>query len=188
MTIRSVNARFMMVLLPLLALCFVLISGVTYYMASESLSGSAVTVARCLGNEAALRMQISVADIQLPLKVAAAHPNAFLSGDEGEIIGITTATYASAQNINMAVKIKEVIALFNKWDKKTTTQIGYMKGNSYPSVSSSQQAAEGGTVWVTKTGKKYHSSPYCSKMTSPIEMDLLEAIEKGYQPCGKCYK
>ncbi len=76
----------MMVLLPLLALCFVLISGVTYYMASESLSRSGVTVARCLGNEAALRMQISVADIQLPLKVAAAHPQAFFSGDEGAII------------------------------------------------------------------------------------------------------
>ena len=86
MTIRSVNARFMMVLLPLLALCFVLISGVTYYMASEFLSRSEVTVARCLGNEAALRMRISVADIQLPLKVAAAHPRAFLSGDEGEIV------------------------------------------------------------------------------------------------------
>ena len=84
MRIKSVNARFMMVLLPLLALCFVLISGVTYFMARASLSRSEVTVARCLGSEAALRMQISVADIHLPLKVAAAHPDAFLSGDEGQ--------------------------------------------------------------------------------------------------------
>ena len=46
----------------------------------------------------------------------------------------------------------------------------------------------GRTVWVTKSGKKYHNNPNCSKMSSPIEMDLLEAIEKGYEPCGKCYK
>lgn len=86
MTIKSVNARFMMVLLPLLALCFVLISGVTYNMARDSLSRSNMLLARCIGNEAALRMQISVADIQLPLKVAAAHPDALLSEDEEEVL------------------------------------------------------------------------------------------------------
>ena len=108
--------------------------------------------------------------------------------DEGEIIGITTTTYASAQNINMAVRIEEVIDLYNRWDRKTTTQIGYMRGNSYPSATSAQPSSDGRTVWITQGGKKYHSNPYCSKMRSPVEMDLLEAIEKGYEPCGKCYK
>ena len=153
-----------------------------------------------IGSPAGLRNTISIGNIsafykkggkdwiQFTAPISSGSSGGALFNDEGEIIGITTATYASAQNINMAVRIGEVIDLFNKWDKKTTTRIGYVKGNSYPSVSSTQQATEGGTVWVTKTGKKYHSNPYCSKMTSPIEIDLLEAIEKGYQPCGKCYK
>ena len=35
-------------------------------------------------------------------------------------------------------------------------------------------------------GKKYHNNPECSKMRSPREIDLLEAIQMGYEPCGKC--
>ena len=41
---------------------------------------------------------------------------------------------------------------------------------------------------ITAGGKKYHSTPNCSKMRSPVSIDLMEAIEKGYQPCGKCFK
>ena len=88
----------------------------------------------------------------------------------------------------MAVKIEQVIELYNKWDRKTTSRMGNMKGYAYPSVSSAKETPENSTVWVTSTGKKYHNNPNCSKMRSPIAMDLLDAIEKGYEPCGKCYK
>lgn len=42
------------------------------------------------------------------------------------------------------------------------------------------------TVYITKSGKKYHteSCSYLSK--SKIAIDLKEAIEKGYSPCSKC--
>ncbi len=36
--------------------------------------------------------------------------------------------------------------------------------------------------------EKYHNNPNCSKMKSPIEISLAEAIANGYEPCGKCYK
>ena len=107
---------------------------------------------------------------------------------KGKSSGLQPQPMYQAQNINMAVKIEEVIDLYNKWDKKTTSWIGFMSGNSYPAITSTQQSSEGRTVWVTKSGKKYHNNPNCSKMSSPIEIDLLEAIEKGYEPCGKCYK
>ena len=158
MTIKSVNARFMMVLLPLLALCFVLISGVTYYMASESLSGSAVTVARCLGNEAALRMQISVADIQLPLKVAAAHPNAFLSGDEGEIIG-------------------ELVAL-----KKTSPLIGqtlfaYPDGRTIRADGKHlDRSSRDYFQTVVRTKEPYISKPFLGETTKKMQTMVLQPI------------
>lgn len=158
MTIKSVNARFMMVLLPLLALCFVLISGVTYYMASEFLSQSEVTVARCLGNEAALRMQISVADIQLPLKVAAAHPRAFLSGDEGEIVA-------------------ELIAL-----KKTSPLIGqtlfaYPDGRTIRADGKHlDRSSREYFRTVVRTREPYISKPFLGETTKKMQTMVLQPI------------
>ena len=43
------------------------------------------------------------------------------------------------------------------------------------------------TVWVSRTGKKYHSSPSCSNMKSPLKYSLEDAIAMGRTPCSKCY-
>lgn len=43
------------------------------------------------------------------------------------------------------------------------------------------------TVWVSRTGKKYHRDPTCGNMKNPIESTLDEAIASGRQPCEKCY-
>ena len=85
-------------------------------------------------------------------------------------------------------KVEEVIRLYNKWDKTTSSKMGNMKGYSYPSMSQAEGTADENVVWITAGGKKYHNNPNCSKMRSPVRIDLLEAIEKGYEPCGKCYK
>lgn len=158
MTIKSVNARFMMVLLPLLALCFVLISGVTYYMASESLSKSAVTVARCLGNEAALRMQISVADIHLPLKVAAAHPHVFLSDDEGEIIGELVALKKTSPLIGQT--------LFALPDGRTIRADG-----KHLDRSSREYFQK-----VIRTGEPYISKPFLGETTRKMQTMVLQPV------------
>ncbi|MBO5515648.1 MAG: GGDEF domain-containing protein [Schwartzia sp.] len=158
MTIKSVNARFMMVLLPLLALCFVLISGVTYYMASESLSRSAVTVARCLGNEAALRMQISVADIHLPLKVAAAHPDAFLSGNEDAIL----------QELNALKKTSSLIGqtLFAMPNGQTLRADGKHLDRSSRAYFQK----------VVRTGEPYISKPFLGETTRKMQTMVLQPI------------
>lgn len=41
-------------------------------------------------------------------------------------------------------------------------------------------------VWVTSSGKKYHSDPSCSNMKSPFQVPLKEA-QKTRGPCSKCY-
>jgi hypothetical protein len=42
------------------------------------------------------------------------------------------------------------------------------------------------TVYVTKTGKKYHTSNCSSLRSSSIPITLSEANQKGYGPCSKC--
>ena len=141
-----------------------------------------------IGNISAFYTQGGKDWIQFTAPISSGSSGGALFNDNGKIIGITTATYASAQNVNMAVKIGEVIRLYDRWDKKTTTAMG--RTYSMPAVPSAglTSSEKESKVWVTASGKKYHNTPYCSKMRSPIEMDLLEAIERGFTPCGKCYK
>lgn len=153
-----------------------------------------------IGSPAGLRNTISIGNIsafykndgkdwiQFTAPISSGSSGGALLNDEGEIIGVTTATYASAQNVNMAVKVEEVIKLYDSWDKKTTAKMGNMRGYTYPTMTQTKSEAEDNIVWITTSGKKYHNNPNCSKMRSPIQIDLLEAIEKGYEPCGKCYK
>lgn len=42
------------------------------------------------------------------------------------------------------------------------------------------------TVFITKTGKKYHKKGCGALSKSCIPIALDEAISKGYTPCGKC--
>ena len=42
------------------------------------------------------------------------------------------------------------------------------------------------TVYVPKTGSKYHYVSDCSNMTSPETRTLEEALAEGYEPCSNC--
>ena len=41
-------------------------------------------------------------------------------------------------------------------------------------------------VWVTKSGKRYHSDRNCSGMKEPSSITIDEALDRGYTPCSKC--
>ena len=43
------------------------------------------------------------------------------------------------------------------------------------------------TVWIPRSGSRYHSNPGCSGMKDPQEVPLSEAEAQGYTPCQKCY-
>lgn len=42
-------------------------------------------------------------------------------------------------------------------------------------------------VYVSRTGKCYHSISDCSNMKQPLRMTKTEAIERGRRPCQNCY-
>lgn len=41
------------------------------------------------------------------------------------------------------------------------------------------------TVYITKSGKKYHKAG-CNYLKSSIPIELNEALNRGYGPCSKC--
>lgn len=53
------------------------------------------------------------------------------------------------------------------------------------SEAASSQVQVGNTVYITKTGKKYHTNPSCNGATY-YECSLEDAIAKGLTPCKKC--
>lgn len=44
------------------------------------------------------------------------------------------------------------------------------------------------TVWVSKSGKKYHVKSSCSGMKTATAITKDEAVSQGYEPCKKCCK
>lgn len=169
------------------------------YDASGNLKRSQTVVA--IGSPAGLKNTVSIGNIsaffkqgkknwiQFTAPISSGSSGGVLLNDQGKIIGITTATYASAQNVNLAVRVSALVELYQKWDQRTTRPLGEVTGRGGMQNSFTENApASPDTVWVTPSGKKYHSNPNCSKMKSPIEISLAEAIAGGYEPCGKCYK
>ena len=126
--------------------------------------------------------------IQFTAPISSGSSGGPLLNDEGKVIGVTTATYASAQNVNMAVRAIDVVKLYNSWSKHPQS---YSTTSGKPSVAvpvNTISETDPTLVYVTGTGKKYHLNPSCSRMKSPTQISLLEAIQKGYEPCNICYR
>lgn len=60
-------------------------------------------------------------------------------------------------------------------------------GSNTKSASSGSSQNVGTMVWVSKTGKKYHSSSSCSNMKNPSQVSLSTAKSRGLTACKKCY-
>ncbi len=54
-------------------------------------------------------------------------------------------------------------------------------------TTSESVASDSRKVWVTKSGKRYHSNRYCSGMKEPSNITIDEAQARGYTPCKNCY-
>ena len=51
---------------------------------------------------------------------------------------------------------------------------------------SAYAASRDTTVYITKTGEKYHTERCASVRKSKISVLLGEAVSKGYEPCKRC--
>jgi methylphosphotriester-DNA--protein-cysteine methyltransferase len=47
-------------------------------------------------------------------------------------------------------------------------------------------ASQDTTVYITRTGEKYHTERCASVRNSKIAVSLGEAVSKGYEPCKRC--
>ena len=76
-----------------------------------------------IGNISAFYRDKSKDWIQFTAPISSGSSGGPLLNDQGKVIGVTTATYASAQNVNMAVKAKDIVALYDRWDGRTTVRM-----------------------------------------------------------------
>ncbi|GEM_PF-238962 len=60
---------------------------------------------------------------------------------------------------------------------------------SEPAVTPAPPIQQGNTdkVWITDSGKKFHSRQGCSNMKAPYLISRAEAESRGYEACKKCY-
>lgn len=42
-------------------------------------------------------------------------------------------------------------------------------------------------VWIPNSGSKYHARSSCSNMKNPSQVTKEEAVQRGFEPCKKCY-
>ena len=141
-----------------------------------------------IGNTSAFYHDKSKDWIQFTAPISSGSSGGPLLNDNGKVIGVTTATYASAQNVNMAVRASDVVHFYEFWTNRPGVYTSSLTVSHADIPINSGEKAEVTTVYVSNTGKKYHLNPSCSRMKSPKKISLLEAIEKGYEPCGICYR
>jgi methylphosphotriester-DNA--protein-cysteine methyltransferase len=53
-------------------------------------------------------------------------------------------------------------------------------------VACASQASDAQSVYITKTGKKYHRASCQYLRKSQIEISMKEAVDRGYTPCSVC--
>ncbi|MGN0763921.1 MAG: peptidoglycan-binding protein, partial [Aristaeellaceae bacterium] len=80
---------------------------------------------------------------------------------------------------------KEAVIAFQKNNDLSADGVA---GEQTLTILFSDQAVRQHWVWIpTNGGEKYHSKSSCSGMENPKRVTYREAIEQGYDACGKCY-
>lgn len=72
-----------------------------------------------LGNISAIYEEDGVSWIQFTAPISSGSSGGVLFDDRGCVIGVTSASYEDAQNLNLAVDIAEVTALYESWNGET---------------------------------------------------------------------
>ena len=96
---------------------------------------------------------------------------------------VLTFHIGSNKNLSRSL-IEERLNADEELDQKLTEKHEIL----YPSAKSETKVAlsDNSTVYVTKTGKKYHRDGCSSLSKSKIAITYAEAVAKGYTPCKSC--
>lgn len=101
---------------------------------------------------------------------------AYSIDDDGESICFNVYCYNVQPEITINYATGSSTGPSNKQETSTPTQT--------PSV---ENTGDSSMVWIPKSGSKYHSKSSCSNMKNPSQVTEQEAIQRGYEPCKKCY-
>lgn len=98
--------------------------------------------------------------------------------DEGESICFNVYCY----NVQPGITINYATGDSSGPSNETTSKPSVEQNNS-----NDDQVSNTEMVWIPKTGSKYHSKSSCSNMKNPSYVSKQVAIQRGYEPCKKCY-
>ncbi len=100
------------------------------------------------------------------------------ASESGEYVtGETVISSAPEQNIESASVISET-------PEPSPTETD--KPNTADTVSVTTHAQAGSTVYLTKSGTKFHRDGCSSLSKSKIAISYEDAVERGFEPCGRC--
>ena len=89
-----------------------------------------ITNTVAMGNISGVYSDDGVSMIQFTAPISEGSSGGALFDDNGNVIGVTTATMESGQNLNLAVHIKEVADLYSTWDGTTFSISGAASSGS----------------------------------------------------------
>ncbi|MFC1620176.1 S1C family serine protease [Candidatus Neomarinimicrobiota bacterium] len=115
--------------------------------------------------------------IQTTAPVSPGSSGGGLFNDRGELIGITSFLHTGGQNLNFAYPVDYILPLLVQTEPRPFT-------NLKSTVFDDSKANT--TVYITRTGEKYHHGSCRYLRKSKIKTTLLNAVERAYLPCSVC--
>lgn len=114
------------------------------------------------------------------------------------LAGLVLGVYAGGRTLTLdsAGPVQEQIAAFTTWylslpDAERREWQLALNTLSEPGIELAAFSSAGETlermVWVSRTGSKYHSKSTCSNMRNASQVTLEAALNRGLEPCSKCW-
>lgn len=97
-----------------------------------------------------------------------------------------TLTSSNGVKATCSVTVKDPNSETKKSTKKKSTK-SVKKTTTKATATKKTTKSSGGTCWIPRTGKKYHSSSRCSNMKNPTKTTVSYAKSMGYTRCSKCW-
>ncbi|MDO4266458.1 MAG: hypothetical protein Q4C63_08390 [Eubacteriales bacterium] len=99
---------------------------------------------------------------------------------------LSAGAVSAAADVQQPVQTQTAAANEATSGKKQTNNAASDGGTA--AYRNTEQASVGVTVYITKTGTKYHNKPDCGTTKTSKEVSLSDARANGYEACKKCYR
>ncbi len=135
-----------------------------------------------LGNISAIYEEDGVSWIQFTAPISSGSSGGVLFDDRGCVIGVTSASYEDAQNLNLAVDIAEVTALYESWDGETKRLSEYVdadiKAATTPNATPTPRMTYSPTPKATPTPRTTYT-PTPRPSISPTNTSKYPTLKRG---------